>query len=206
VSGSRPSTLEIERLRADVVAAKAERDRVATRMVAAREQLDAEAGRRRPGRTRMEQLRAQVETWQQRHGDHDHRLVVLTQRLAGARGEEDALSALGERHKVLTLALDLLVDRAIAAAADQPPPYLVDLLGQRPPEGDAAQAWDARARQVETWRHYTMGLAYGVVPAGATAPPSQRALGPVPADPTLAGLRARLLDHCQATLDLAGTR
>ncbi|MDP9403372.1 MAG: relaxase domain-containing protein, partial [Actinomycetota bacterium] len=206
VSGSRPVTGDIVRLRADVVAAKAERDRVAARVIAARERLDAEAGRRRPDRTRIEQLRAQVETWQQRQGDHDHRLVVLTQRLSGAKGETDALSALGERHQVLTLALDLLVDRAIAAAADQPPPYLVDLLGERPPEVGAAKAWDARVRQLETWRHHTMGLAYGVVAAGTTAPPSQQALGPVPGDPTLASLRARLLDHCQATLDLAGSR
>lgn len=205
-SGFVPGTERTNRLRADVAAAQAERDRVAARTVAARERFDAEASRRRPDRGRLEQLRAQVETWEQRQGDHDHHLVVLSERLLGAQGEADAGGALLERHDIVTRALDLLVDRAVTAAADQPPPYLMDLLGERHPEGDAAQAWDARARQVETWRHHTMGLRYGVAGAGSTAPPSERALGPVPADPTLAGLRARLLDHCQATLDLAASR
>jgi hypothetical protein len=36
--------------------------------------------------------------------------------------------------------------------------------------------------------------------------PSERALGPLPTDPGLAALRARLLDHCQATLDLGVSR
>ncbi|MGH9266546.1 MAG: hypothetical protein ACRD0D_00005, partial [Acidimicrobiales bacterium] len=204
LSESVAGTGHTDRLRADVGAVQAERDRVAARAVGARARFDAEASRRRPDRARLEQLRTSVETWEQRQGEHDHHLVVLTERLRAARGEAHAGGALRERHEVLTQALDLLVDRAVAAAADQPPPYLVDLLGERPPEGDAAQTWDARARQIETWRHHTMGVNYGVAAAGSAAPPSERALGPLPADPTLAGLRARLLDHCQTTLDLAG--
>ena len=205
VSGEVSDAAETDRLRADMGAAQAECDRVASQAAAARARFDNEARRRRPDRARLEQLRAQVDTWEQRQGEHDHHRVVLAERLRGVRGEADAGDPLRERHGVLTRALDLLVDRAVAAAADQPPPYLVDLLGERPQEGDAAHAWDARARQVETWRHHTMGVAYGVAAAGRAVAPSERALGPVPDDPTLASLRARLLDHCQATLDLAGS-
>lgn len=206
VSGTVPRAGHIDRLRADVHAAQAERDRVAARAFTAGERLDAEASCRRPDRVRLEQLRVQVETWEQRKADQDHRLVVLAERLGGAFGDADAVGALRERHDVLTRALDLLVDRAMAAATDRPPPYLIDLLGERPSDSDTAHAWATRARHVETWRHHTLGLAYGVAAASPTATPSERALGPVPADPVVAGLRGRLLDHCQATLDLAASR
>jgi hypothetical protein len=127
---------------------------------------------------------------------------VLTERLGGADGNAEALGPLRGRHEVLTVALDLLVDRAIEEAADRPPAYLVDLLGERPVEGEAADRWDIRARQVETWRHHTMGYAYGIPAAGGSASPSERALGPIPADPALAAARAQLLASCQVTLDL----
>lgn len=201
VGGVEPA-VDLDRLRADLAAAEAERDRVAARATGARRRLDDEANRSRPDRRRLEQLRVQVETWSQRQADHDHRAVLAAERLRAAEGAPGASRALRERHEVLTRALDLLVDRAAAAAADRPPPYLVDLLGPRPPEGEPARAWDVRARHVETWRHHTLGLAYGVAAAPPGAPPSERALGPVPADPARAAQRARLVDRCQATLDL----
>jgi conjugative relaxase-like TrwC/TraI family protein len=205
LAGTAPADA-VDRLAADVAAARAALDLVSARTDAARQQVEREVGKRRPDRARLTQLRSTLETWEQRQADHAQAFVAVTDRHRAASGAVDADRPIRERHDVVTRALDLLVDNAGAHAATQPANYLTDLLGDRPAEPEQAEAWDRRARQVETWRHHTLGLAYGQPGAPATAPPSERALGPIPPDPTLAALRARLLDHCQATLDLGVSR
>ena len=189
-----------------MAAAKAAFDQVSARTDIAGHHVAAEVTKRRPDRARLAQLRSTLATWEQRQADHAQALASATDRLRAASGKIDAHRPIRERHDIVTRALDLLVDHATARAAAQPADYLTDLLGERPSDPDQAEAWDRRARQVETWRHHTLGLAYGQPGAPAAAAPSERALGPVPADPALAALRARLLDHCQATLDLGVSR
>jgi len=198
-----PDTL---RLRADVDAVQADYDEAAAETAAVRHNLAAEMARRRPDPSAVARLRNAVETFERRQAGHAENLSLFTDRLQAATGAADARRPLRERHDVLTAALDLLVDHAAAEAATEPAAYLADLLGPRPVDREQADDWDRRARQVETWRHHSLGLAYGQPGAPAGAPPSERALGPIPADPGLAALRARLLDHCQATLDLGVSR
>jgi hypothetical protein len=108
-----------------------------------------------------------------------------------------------DRHRLLTTALDLQVDRAVAQVASRPAGYLVALLGNRPANATAATEWDQQARLIEAWRHHRLGLAYGRAAAQASRPPSEQALGPEPRDDVTAALqRRRLLDHAQTTLDL----
>ena len=107
-----------------------------------------------------------------------------------------------DRHQLITQALDLQVDRAIASIATSAPAYITDFLGHRPDDPDAADTWERRARHIETWRHHTLGLPYGSPAAPAQAAPSERALGPVPDHPVLALARGRLIHDCQTTLDL----
>ena len=162
--------------------------------------------KRRPDRSAVTRLRNTVEMCERRQAGQAENLSLFTDRLQAASGVADAQRPLRERHDVLTAALDLLVDHAAAKAATEPAAYLTDLLGPRPVDPDQAEDWDRRARQVETWRHHTLGLAYGQPGAPTSATPSERALGRIPADPGLAAFRARLLDHCQATLDLGVSR
>jgi conjugative relaxase-like TrwC/TraI family protein len=194
------------RLATDLGAAKASYDQVHAHTDAARRRVGTEAARPLPDRARLAQLRRDLQLWEQRRADHAHALATATDRLGAARGAADASTPVRERHQVVTLALDVLVDEAGARSAVEPAPYLTDLLGARPAAPEQAEAWDRRARQVETWRHHTLGLAYGQPGAPGTAAPSERALGPVPADRALAALRARLLDRCQATLDLGASQ
>jgi conjugative relaxase-like TrwC/TraI family protein len=205
LAGATPPDL-VDRLTADVAAAHAAYGQVHANARTARRHVDTEAGRHRPDRVRLGQLRRDLQTWEQRQADHAHALATAADHLRAAKGAADADTPVRERHQVVTLALDLLVDQAAARVTVEPAPYLTDLLGARPADPDQANAWDRRTRQVETWRHHTLGLAYGHPGAPASAAPSERALGPVPDDPALAALRARLLDHCQATLDVGATR
>jgi hypothetical protein len=205
VVGGQLSAPDVDRLHRDLEVAQAELGRVAARAAASRDAFNYAANARRPDRARVEQLRRGSETWSQRQSDHEHQVVVLQERV-GAAVDPDARQPLRERHEVLTLALDLLVDRAVAEATYRPPSYLTDLLGERPADEQAAGPWDERARRIETWRHHTSGLASGIPGARPGDPPSDRALGPVPDDAALAAARARLLEHCQATLDLSTGR
>jgi conjugative relaxase-like TrwC/TraI family protein len=205
LAGAPPPDL-VDRLTADVAAAQAAYDQVHAHTDTARRRVDAEVGRDRPDRARLAHLRHDLRAWEQRQADHAHALAAANDRLRAVSGAADAGTPVRERHEVVTLALDLLVDQAGARFAVEPAPYLTDLLGARPADPGQADSWDRRARQVETWRHHTLGLAYGQPGAPATAAPSERALGPVPDDPALATIRARLLDHCQATLDLGASQ
>ena len=204
LSGATPTTA-LHRLAANVTAAHAVHDQVAARTASARHGHDAERAKRRPDRARLAKLRTTLETWERRQADHAHNLSAVRDRLRAASGEADMQQPLRERHDTVTLALDLLVDHASTQAATQPASYLTDLLGDRPADPEPAAHWDRRARQVEAWRHHTLGVPYGQPAADRTAPPSERALGPVPEDPTLAVLRARLIDHCQVTFDLGAS-
>ena len=103
---------------------------------------------------------------------------------------------------MISAAIDLIVDDAIAAAATHPATYLTALLGARPADGDAATRWDRAARSVEAWRHHHLGLNYGQPAAGPDAPPSHQALGPIPDDPIAQLSRRRILNRAQSTLDL----
>jgi hypothetical protein len=120
----------------------------------------------------------------------------------GGPDGDERRAAMRERHDLITAAIDLVVDDAMAAAAAAPAGYLTGLLGERPADPAAAGQWDRRARAVEAWRHHRLGLPYGQAAAGPEAPPSQQALGPPRADPIEEMSRRRILDRSQATLDL----
>jgi hypothetical protein len=192
----------VDRLTADLVSARATLNEITTCRDLARRNLDTEASRRRPNRARRAELRLTVDTWERRAAEHADTVDALAQRLRAATGDTGAQRALHDRHHVVTLALDLLVDDAMGIVMSRPAPYLVAFLGTRPPDPDRAEEWDRRARQVETWRHHTLGLPYGEPAAGPDARPSEQALGRTPADPTTAIGRRQLVEHSQATLDL----
>jgi conjugative relaxase-like TrwC/TraI family protein len=191
-----------DRLTADLAAARAALDDVTDRRDLARRDLDTETSRRRPNRARRAELRLAADTWERRAAEHADTVDALTQRLRAAAGDTGAHRALRDHHHAITLALDLLVDDAMRTAVSRPADYLVGFLGTRPPDPDRAEEWDRRARQVESWRHHTLGLPYGQPAAGPDAPPSEQALGRTPADPTAAIGRRQLVEHSQATLDL----
>src|SRR6202011_1042920 len=125
LTGAAPTTAA-RRLATDAAAAEAAHDQVAARTASARHDHDAERAKRRPDRARLAKLRTTLETWEQRQADHAHNLSSVRDRLRAASGEADTQQPLRERHAPVTLALDLLVDRASTQAATQPANYLTD--------------------------------------------------------------------------------
>lgn len=81
---------------------------------------------------------------------------------------------------ILTAALDAHVDQAVHRAANGDiPAYLTGLLG---PRHDDTTRWDHDCREIETWRHYRLGLLFGHSAESDSDDPLLAALGPRPAD------------------------
>jgi AAA domain len=171
-----------------------------------RRTLATEVDRRRPDRVRVADLKRQLSGLERRHAEESLRLDMLCQRRSAATASVDQRAGLRERHDLLSAAIDLIVDDAVATAVAQPARYLTALLGPRPTGPDAAADWDRRVRAVEAWRHHHLGLVYGQTAAGPHAPPSEQALGPTSDDPIEALGRRRILDRSQTTLDLGVSR
>jgi hypothetical protein len=186
---------------AELSAAEAGHDRSAARLADIRRALATEVDRRRPDRQRVADLRHQMGGLERRYATESLQLDMLRQRLATDRDGPDQ-AGLTERHDLISAAIDLIVDDAVAAAAAHPARYLTALLGPRPTGPADADSWDSRVRSVEAWRHHHLGLTYGQAAAGADAPPSEQALGPIPDDPIAALSRRRILARSQSTLDL----
>jgi conjugative relaxase-like TrwC/TraI family protein len=189
---------------AELSAAEAGHDQTAARLAATRDSLATEASRRRPDRRLVADLGRHITGLERRHAKEALQLDMLRQRLTGGDGAGRA--GLRERHDLISAAIDLIVDDAVAAAVAHPARYLTALLGPRPAEPADAADWDRRMRAVEAWRHHHLGLPYGQPAAGPDAPPSEQALGPIPDNPIDALGRRRILDRTQATLDLGAGR
>ena len=192
---------------AELSSVQAGHDQTAARLTESRRDLAAEVDRRRPDRRRVADLRHEVAVLERRNAEQTLRLDMLRQRQSAVTDSVEERAGLRERHDLITAAIDLVVDDAVAAAVAHPPRYLTALLGNRPDGGpDVAADWDRRARSVEAWRHHHLGLGYGQPAAGPDAPPSEQALGPISDDPIEALTRRRILDRCQSTLDLGVSR
>jgi len=190
---------------AEMSSVQARHDQTAARLAETRRALALEVDRRRPQGQRVADLGRQITGLERRHAEETLRLDMLRQRLAtGGDGTDQA--GLRERHDLISAAIDLIVDDAVAAAVAHPTRYLAALLGPRPAEPAAQVDWDRRVRRVEAWRHHHLGLTYGQPAAGPNAPPSDQALGPIPDNPIDALSRRRILDRSQNTLDLGVSR
>jgi hypothetical protein len=126
----------------------------------------------------------------------EHR--TLSRRLAQAVRDHAPLRT---RLGLVDGALAHQLDHAAARLAREPAGYLTALLGVPPEDAALAAAWHRDALAVEHYRHYLLGLPYGIAAAPAQAPATEQALGPPPTEP--ADLR-RYQQLCarQATLDL----
>jgi hypothetical protein len=200
VSGRAPADQSVT---AELSAARAALDQTAARLAAARAALAAEVDRRRPDRPRVAALKRNITGAERRHAEQALAVDLLAQRQPAEEGDGGERAAgMRERHDLLSAAIDLIVDDAMAAAIVHPASYLTALLGARPADEGAAGDWDRRARTVEAWRHHRLGLPYGQPAADAGAPPSEQAVGPPSADPFEEMSRRRVLDRTQPTLDL----
>jgi hypothetical protein len=200
VSGRAPADQSVT---AELSAARAVLDQTAARLAAARADLAAEVDRRRPDRPRVAALKRNITGAERRHAEQALAVDLLAQRQPAEEGDGGERAAgMRERHDLLSAAIDLIVDDAMAAAIVHPASYLTALLGARPADEGAAGDWDRRARTVEAWRHHRLGLPYGQPAADAGAPPSEQAVGPPSADPFEEMSRRRVLDRTQSTLDL----
>ncbi|GAC1373524.1 MAG: hypothetical protein NVSMB4_00090 [Acidimicrobiales bacterium] len=196
---------QVENLRRDIAVARSQLDDLGQRSDHARHQLPVGLHTSRPDRGCVAELEAEVQRWPQPHADQRTRVDALERELDLAEGRATDKASLRERHELLTHALDLRVDQAVTDTVTRAPTYLVDFLGDRPDNPAQAFDWDRRARNVETWRHHTLGLTPSRPAAPPTSPPSDRALGPAPEDATIAAQRARLITDSQATLDFGAT-
>ena len=190
----------------DLAAARVRQEQCAARLNEIRQVIADETSRRRPDRDRLARLRREVGGIEQRHAEQSLEVAMLRQRQASGVDEWEQRSAMRERHDLVSAALDLVVDDAVAAAATRPARYLTALLGPRPCDAAGADSWDRRVRKVEAWRHHHLGLSYGQPAAAPSAPPSHQALGPPTDNPIDSLSRRRILDNCQNTFDLGVSR
>jgi hypothetical protein len=198
------ATPTMEPTAAELSSAQTGLDQTAARRDEIRQTVAAEVDRRRPDRARVADLKRQLSGLERRHAEESLRLDMLRKRRSAATGSVER-AGLRERDDLLSAAIDLIVDDAVASAIAQPARYLTALLGPRP-TGAGAADWDRPVRAVEAWRHHHLGLHYGQAAAGPHAPPSEQALGPVSDDSIEALGRRRILDRCQTTLDLGISR
>ena len=102
------------------------------------------------------------------HRDH------LAQRLALIDEDPAAHDTVAERLERLRAALDNQINRAIEQARTNPPPYIVDLIGDDP--GDAGRSWDKRVRQLEAFRHHHGLNPSDVATTPGAVPPNERSV------------------------------
>jgi hypothetical protein len=204
VGGNGPS--DTQAIDAELSALEAAHDQTAARLAGARRELSALLDRRLSRRQQVATTRQQITGLERRHASQELQIDMLRQRKAAAGDGIDQRYALRERHDLISAAIDLIVDDAMAAAVAHPAQYLTALLGPRPDDPTGSTGWDRRARKVEAWRHHHLGLAYGQPAAGPDAPPSHQALGPPTDNPIEALARRRILDRSQSTLDIGLSR
>ena len=188
---------------AELSSAQRAHDQTTARLAQARWSLTAVSNRRRPDRHHLADLRHQIGGLERQQAQESLHIDMLHQRLSTGGDGQDGLR---ERHDLISAAIDLIVDDAVAAAVNHPARYLTTMLGPRPSDPGNAATWDRRVRAIEAWRHHHLGLSYGQAAAGPDATPSEQALGPIPDDPIAALSRRRILEHTRSTLDLGVSR
>lgn len=130
---------------------------------------------------------------------------LLAIRTAMLDEDPAAHDGVARRLDALQAALDRQVRLATERAKATPPPYVLQLLGSRPP-GDLGREWDRAVRQVERYRH-GHGLSPDDLVTGCDLSPQEQALGPCPRSPAAAVAWRATLDSVMAispVQDLAG--
>lgn len=135
------------------------------------------------------------------HATAQRELHLSAAFLAAFDGDHAALATVRAHEQHLDAALTQQIDHAVLQFDQEPARYLTDLLGPKPTAPGPARTWLARARQVEDYRHRTLGLPYGQPAQPHAERPAHRALGTPPTDPDQRRLYQQLTTD-PATLDL----
>jgi hypothetical protein len=163
-------------------------------------QLDA-----KPDRAAINRAAADIDTCGQRIAASSHALQVVAERLAvlrpGTVTDADR-EIVRHQRELIDAALARQIDHAGAHLAAEPAAYLTALLGRRPTAPQPAAEWNRRALAIEHYRHYELGLAYGIPATDPPATPAEQALGQPPTEANARHRYERLQAH-QATLGLA---
>lgn len=140
---------------------------------------------RRQDPDRYELTRRRLVDAERQHATSRAQLASV-QHLTGAASQSpEALETI--RHQIAVT--DTALEPRIRAAVENPAPYLIDAIGERP---ESDPAWDRRATIIETYRH----AALGKTPSDGPLSRDNPALGQ---EPVAASLRGAWLDATRTT-------